>query len=384
MSNDELNVTVLNSAVGFVKREGHDFLFAYGAGQEFPGEDSFVSLTMPVRHRGYLQSNLHPIFEMHLPEGYLRSVIVKQFAKLVDVSDFGLLKLMSPSLKGRLAFNNANQNQHSVELDELLNPSSPELFSELITRYALSSPLSGVQPKVIAPVSNKATLGVDNYIVKAWGSDYPELALNEYFCMRAVQMANVPVPTFYLSNDDALFIMKRFDLTETDAPLGFEDMCVLQGKPSQKKYDGSYEGIVKTLRTFCASQYLKSSIEQFFKMVVLNNLLKNGDAHLKNFGVIYETADTVRLAPAYDVISTTAYIKNDMSALLLAGSKRWWSIEQLVSVGVQSFDLSQKRAEELVSECLAGVSSAKEEVRLRLVGETNTDKIRILEHFLEL
>lgn len=49
----------------------------------------------------------------------------------------------------------------------------------------------------------------------------------------------------------------------------------------------------------------------------------NGDAHLKNFGVLYSDPvkfDT-RLAPAYDIVNTTAYIPEDSLALDLSGNK---------------------------------------------------------------
>ena len=90
----------------------------------------------------------------------------------------------------------------------------------------LRSALSGVQPKVLARVEDKAALGVDDYIVKAWEENYPQLALNEYWCMRVVQAAGIPVPEFYLSKDERLFIMKRFDLIASGQALGFEDLCV--------------------------------------------------------------------------------------------------------------------------------------------------------------
>ena len=37
----------------------------------------------------------------------------------------------------------------------------------------------------------------EHFIVKSWEDDYPNLALNEYFCMRAIQYANLPTPEFY-------------------------------------------------------------------------------------------------------------------------------------------------------------------------------------------
>lgn len=53
------------------------------------------------------------------------------------------------------------------------------------------------------------------------------MALNEYFWMQVLKHAGVDVPVFYLSDDDALFVMKRFDSTDRGESIGFEDMCVI-------------------------------------------------------------------------------------------------------------------------------------------------------------
>ena len=54
-------------------------------------------------------------------------------------------------------------------------------------------------------------------------------------------------------------------------------------------------------------------------------MLRNGDAHLKNFGVFYPyPAGPVSLAPVYDVVTTAAYLRSDLPALTLEGSKKWW------------------------------------------------------------
>jgi len=54
-------------------------------------------------------------------------------------------------------------------------------------------------------------------------------------------------------------------------------------------------------------------------------MVRNGDAHLKNFGVLYASpGQTVTFAPLYDVVTTTAYIRNDVPALSFAGTKKWW------------------------------------------------------------
>ena len=81
--------------------------------------------------------------------------------------------------------------------------------------------------------------------------------------------------------------MKRFDLNDDGTALGFEDMCVLQAKTRDDKYNGSYEQVAKTIKTFSSPAHKQASLEQFFKVIVLSNALQNGDAHLKNFGMLY-------------------------------------------------------------------------------------------------
>jgi serine/threonine-protein kinase HipA len=64
-------------------------------------------------------------------------------------------------------------------------------------------------------------------------------------------------------------------------------------------------------------------------------MVRNGDAHLKNFGVLYALpGDTVALAPVYDVVTTTAYVRKDVPALSLAGTKKWWPRKMLEQFAV--------------------------------------------------
>jgi len=378
---DQLAVRVSGNKVGLLVKEGREFIFNYDPLTE---STEFISLTMPVRAKGYVYPQLFPVFEMNLPEGYLLSLLKKQFTKLTDTDDFGLLLLLSPSIRGRIHYANPDDGLRSLTLSDVLHSEQPELFSELVERFALKTALSGVQPKVLVQIENKATLKLDDYIVKAWGPDYPHLALNEFFCMSVLKEAGVAVPEFYLSDDEALFVMKRFDISKEGVCLGFEDMCVLQAKSRDDKYVGSYEQVVKTIKLFTSAGFKMDSLHQFFKMVVLNNLLQNGDAHLKNFGLIYEDENSVRLAPAYDVVCTTAYIKNDIAALTLLGSKKWWGRDYLIRFGVETCDLTAKQASELYKDCEVALRSIHAKVLERLAFESDGDKHSLLEHMAKM
>lgn len=378
---EQLVVCVNQNSAGLLIKEDGAFIFNY---EPLIALDNFISLTMPVRAKGYVHSQLPPIFEMHLPEGYLLSLIKKQFSKLTQTDDFGLLRLLSSSIRGRINYVHSTEFSLPLVLDDLLHSDQPELFNELVARFALKSPLSGVQPKVLVQVENKATLKLDDYIVKSWGQDYPQLALNEFFCMSVVRQAGITVPEFYLSDDERLFVMKRFDITEEGECLGFEDMCVLQAKQRDDKYTGSYEQVAKTIKLFTSPDSRMASLQQFFKMVVLNNILQNGDAHLKNFGLIYEDVGSIRLAPAYDVVCTTTYIKNDIAALTLLGSKKWWDHAFLIRFGVESCDLTNKQAHTLYGECEMALGSVHKVILKRLEFELDNDKHQLLTHLASL
>ena len=75
---------------------------------------------------------------------------------------------------------------------------------------------------------------------------------------------------------------------------------------------------------------MPASLEQFFGIVSLSCIVGNGDAHLKNFGLLYSdpTQGDARQAPAYDIVNTTAYIPEDVLALDLAGNKSLFASRQ--------------------------------------------------------
>jgi serine/threonine-protein kinase HipA len=268
----------------------------------------------------------------------------------------GLLALTGGQQIGRLSFaepgSQAPRTQAQFGREELLtrHPTT-ELFDALVAIY-FQSGISGVQPKVLVPDADKAgrlgertTVVHADLIVKASGLEFPHLTENEFLCMSAARRAGLNVPDFALSADGGLFVVERFDLVNA-APLGFEDMTVLMNRSSREKYQSSYETIAKAIRLYCADADPITQLQQFFDYVVLTVMVRNGDAHLKNFGLLYEhpgNPATVRLAPVYDVVTTSIYdlsggtagiTKYDRTlALNLAKTKRYPSRPTLIEFG---------------------------------------------------
>lgn len=315
-----------------------DYLFRY---QDDASARAAISLLMPVRLDDYRRRELHPIFQMNLPEGYVLEQLRNRLAKLVPLDPMALLALTgssspigcvtvtSPEIDTLLE----RQRFPGERLSEILAwDGTEDLFVELVDRYILRAGISGVQPKVLVPEREDArfTSRTAELIIKSGRDEFPGLAINEYLCMAVAREAGIPVPEFHLSSNAKLFVMRRFDRDEHLEPLGFEDMAALMGLAAEQKYSKSYSAIAKAIRLFCAPEHVRSSLAQLFATVSLSCILGNGDAHLKNFGLLYAdpTQRDARLAPAYDIVNTTAYLPEDVLALELMGNKSLFASRQ--------------------------------------------------------
>lgn len=344
---------------GILERDNdHAFTYLPDASPELA-----VSLTMPVRLRSWVSRDLHPVFQMNLPEGALLLAVRHALAKIAGSDDLTVLLSTGGNQIGRNRFSLPEAERPSSalppeSLDQILAfPNAVELFNELMVRYALSSGISGIQPKVMLEASERLAAATSSWIVKSWGNDYPHLAANEFFCMTAVASAGVRTPLFHLSDNGGLFVMKRFDLSEDRRQLGFEDFCVLQALGMEQKYESTYERAAKTLIYFVSPTLLRQAQEQFFAMLTLSMLLRNGDFHLKNMGILYDgTQGEVSLAPAYDIVTTTAYLRHDMPALTLAGTKKWWRRKSLIAFGIAHLMLTPAVMNTIIERCCDSVA----------------------------
>ena len=332
-----------------------------------------LSLTMPIRLETYTYEGLHPFFQMNMPEGGLRIAIEKATAKHYGSNDLTVLALLGNNQIGSVRYALEDQplvdeSGFDLSLEYLIKSDDIDLFTELLSRFALRSGVAGVQPKVLLDVKQsnddqidpKTTYPIDSYIVKSWGEEYPELACNEFICLSMAKAAGLTVSPFYLSDNAKLLITKRFDINYEDKPIGFEDFCVLQGRSTKQKYDASLESCANTISQFVSPAYRKLALYDFFKLTVLNIILRNGDAHLKNYGVIYDNLAAYKLgelpktsvifSPVFDIVSTTPYIKNDTMALSLTGSKRWPKWKVLVKFGKQHCSLSNKEITQIIED----------------------------------
>lgn len=323
-----------------------------------------ISLTMPPRPEGWRSNRLPPVLAMNLPEGFLRDRVLTRYRKVMDVDDdMNLLALTSTPAAGRTWASLPDKQEQSAGepialRDILAHQGTEQLFDDLLERYGTTS-ISGVQPKVVVPEKQPAASGdksaikSPHLIVKSAGAGYPGLAQNEFHCMSVARHVGLRTPDFYLSEDGELFVIRRFDIGPAGY-LGFEDLAALTGRHPDRKYDGTYRDVAEAVSVNVAPTHRAGSLEELFKLIVLNCVLRNGDAHLKNFGVVYgdpSTADQdATMAPVYDVVCTTMYIKKDQLALGLGGTRAWPNRKTLEKFGMVACDVS--RPERVIDEII--------------------------------
>jgi len=285
-----------------------------------------VGMLMPPSRMLYRGTALFPSMDQNMPEGYLLAQMRAMFPKQ-PLGAMQMLALMGDNGIGRLGFALDGDNPawsavpsstpaFLTRRQVLQMPYSSQTFDELVQAYlSRGCGIAGIQPKIMLTEAapGRATIPVPNLIVKAGSDTYPGIAANEYLCLKAAERAGIETPDFELSDDGQMLVLDRFDLGPDGRRYGFEDIAALMGLSvrdtlSDRKYHGSYEAIADVLKAIGSSA---QDLARFFEQVAFTVMVRNGDAHLKNFGVLYdESADgslRVRLSPMFDVLTTAAY-----------------------------------------------------------------------------
>ena len=345
-----------------------------------------VSVTMNVRTSSYdAPLGLLPIFEMNLPEGALRERLRLAFAKATGTfDDFDLLSIVGRSQVGRIRYTGEkeqlNEDVPFQSVEEILERNrGGDLLRYLIDKFAAFSGISGVQPKFLvrdekafSALSKCKTRLSQSYrgathIVKLWEqNEFPQLAANEYFCLKVAEKCGLEVPTYRLAEDGLALVIDRFDLRADGTYRGFEDFCVLNARRTDEKYRGSYEtSILKRFVEFANSPHVGEDLERLFTLIVINCALRNGDAHLKNFGIVYnDVQGEARIAPIYDLVTTSVYLPKDSMALTLNGTTKWASAKDLQRLGEVRLGSTPARVKTILQRVDHALVSVAEEMRL--------------------
>jgi hypothetical protein len=112
-------------------------------------------------------------------------------------------------------------------------------------------------------------------------------------------------------------LVRRFDRTSSGAKIHFEEFNQLLDRPSEAKYEGSYGEMADFMRANPRCD--AADLDFLFRRILASILLGNNDAHLKNFGLLYE-GTRMRLAPVYDFVAAAMYPEYNSALALRLGS----------------------------------------------------------------
>ena len=342
-----------------------------------------VGLLMPPQTPTYQDGDLFPVMDQNLPEGdlYLR---LRQMYPKQPLTAMHLLALAGSNGIGRLGFKLLDHEPPAAppvmsRRALLATHYTPAVFDELVRAYlSTGAGIAGMQPKIMVP--DRPTIPLPTLIVKAASAAYPGLAANEFLCLSAARRAGILTPGFDLSDDGQLLVIDRFDIDEQGERLGFEDIASLMGLRVRdvlfdRKYQGSYARIAEVLKLL---QLPADNLSRLFEQVAFTVMVRNGDGHLKNFGVLYRSAADIRLAPMFDVVTSAIYrytryeggpeLEDRTLALKLFGgrhqSKAYPTVEELHRFGHDICGVSQPGA------VLARIAQALHETLVAAQGDT--------------
>jgi len=349
-------------------------------------EQPSVALLMPAAARlTWTDGDLFAPMDQNLPEGDLFMRIRALFPKQ-QTTAMHMLALIGDNGIGRLGYRipgaGAPPAVAPLSKEALLGTDySPKVFDELVAAYlSTGAGIAGMQPKIMVP-EVRIAVPIPTLIVKAASEAYPGLAANEYLCLRAAKLGGIQTPVFDLSHDGQMLVLERFDtLPRADGTverLGFEDIAALSGQRvrdtlSDRKYHGSYERIAGLLRQLQLPQH---NLDRFFEQVAFSIMVRNGDAHLKNFGLLYRSSSDIWLAPMFDVVTTAIYrytqyaggpeLEDRTLALkLFAGkhaTKAYPTTQELLTFGAKVCNV--KKPADVLQRLAGGMQQALQEAR---------------------
>lgn len=122
------------------------------------------------------------------------------------------------------------------------------------------------------------------------------------------------------SDGEYAYLTRRFDLKRNGDKYLQEDFGQVARRTEEThgknyKYDFSYEEIAELIKKYVGAYPVE--IEKFYKLILFNYLVCNGDAHLKNFSLYRndEYGDYL-LTPAYDLLNTSLHVPGEPDTAL--------------------------------------------------------------------
>jgi serine/threonine-protein kinase HipA len=368
-----LNVLLHGEPIGTIALFAGDrtlFAFneAYIANKDRPTlglgfKDSLGELITDLRPT---QKRLLPYFSNLLPEGHMRRYLAQR-AGVNPEREFFLLWALGVDLPGAVTIRPADGHAWPPGAGD-----GDDHRRQHGDKDALRFSLAGVQLKFSAIKEAKGGLTIPaegvggSWIVKLPSREFEGVSENEFSMMTLARLIGMDVPRIKLIDPKEIanlpedigelkgnaFATERFDRLPGGEVIHIEDFAqVFRVYPEAKYEKASYRNLAQVV----AAETSDGDIAEFIRRLTFNTLIGNADMHLKNWSLIYPDRRKAALAPAYDFVSTIAYMPDSKAALTFSRTKRFG--------GYTEDELSHLSAKALLPEKLV-IDTARETVAL--------------------
>ena len=339
-----LQVRHAGQAVGTLKAEGRELVFNYdhdwlARSHAFP-----VSPRIPLELADYAGEEVLFFFANLLPEGNVLDTLCR-LRRLPKGNVYRLLEAFGRECAGAFelvpdgaiderkpTYEPYSQEQLSKDF-AALRDNIPLLQRHDQLRLSLAGaqnkiPVRYAQGMLSLPMEGAASTHILKPALQP-EKHYPHAVHNEALCMRLAAKVGIPVAAVQLMSDPEPFLLiERFDRVvdgEQVHRLHQLDFCQLAGVLPDQKYEAdggpSLADIFNLVDAYSAVPARDRL--QLIDWLLFNYLIGNADAHAKNASMLYGRDGRLRLAPAYDLLSTAYWPEvSDKMATAIGGEYR--------------------------------------------------------------
>ena len=283
-----------------------------------------LSRTLPLRLESYGHQEIEPFLSGLLPDDIIRTRLGR-ILQIPRENTFAFLKAIGGECAGAIAFfaegeapvqaNGRFRRLSDAEASAILDSLEKRPLDVGEDGFRISG--AGAQDKLIACWRRGTVfLPLDGtpstHIIKTAILDYPDSVENECFSMKLAGACGLSVARCRIAvlGGKRRYVCERYDRTEADGVvrrLHQEDFCQLLRVDPKRKYEVlGGPGIAESVRLMREMSLTAADTLEFLRRLVFNFLIGNGDAHGKNFSVLYHGRKAA-LSPMYDVMSTVVY-----------------------------------------------------------------------------
>jgi serine/threonine-protein kinase HipA len=337
--------------VGFLEFDKEERLsFQYdkswlGSKDRFP-----LSFALPLEAKVYGHLETKSFFENLLPEGEIKDLL-EAHGKSSIKSDFGFLQEFGGDCAGAFKIlpekvkpSKISKLRKELKLDVIYKylDEKKSLTDAILNKEGGKFSLAGAQDKfAVSFEKNKIYLPLDGspttHIIKPhvrYFNSTHDTPYNEYLCMELAAAVGLNTPKVgIIGGEYPLFIVERFDRIQTKTGVSRihqQDFCQAQGITSLKKYEAdggpTFADNYKLVKANSSAPI--PDLNQLLKWLIFNLVIGNNDSHSKNLAFL-QTADGIRLAPFYDLLSTSVYKEIGQNfAFKIGGQNLWFKLKK--------------------------------------------------------